>query len=134
MDIIAEAKKLNFPPDKYVVFAGAALAARGLKETHDLDIIVAHDLLGSLKGKDGWEDHPRIDLDEPWGLHRGDVELYPTVGAGVKLTFEELRARAELIDDVPVCSLMDLITIKQAYGREKDLVDIERIKAHLAAG
>ena len=48
------------------------------------------------------------------------------------IPFSELRSRAErmAIDDVPVyiCSIDDLITLKQQAGRPQDLVDIEKLR------
>ena len=58
MDVIEELKKLNFPSEKYVVFGGAALAARGLRETFDIDIVASDDLLAKC-GAEGWKEHPR---------------------------------------------------------------------------
>jgi hypothetical protein len=45
MDVFREIKKLGFPPERYVVFGGGAIAARGIRETHDVDILVALELL-----------------------------------------------------------------------------------------
>ena len=48
------------------------------------------------------------------------------------IPFTELRSRAErmAIDGVPVyiCSIDDLITLKQQAGRPQDLIDIEKLR------
>ena len=48
------------------------------------------------------------------------------------IPFTELRLRAErmAIDGVPVyiCSIDDLITLKQLAGRPQDLIDIEKLR------
>ena len=48
------------------------------------------------------------------------------------IPFADLRARAErmVIDNVPVyiCSIDDLISLKQRAGRPQDLQDIEKLR------
>lgn len=128
MNIFKEIEKLNFPTDEYVVMGGAALAARGLKETDDVDMIVSNDLLEKCRKEGKWELHSRMNPDQPSGLHCGDIELYPNVGHdNFNPTFKELRERAIMINNVPVCSLEDIIEIKRSFGREKDLIDVEKI-------
>lgn len=51
--------------------------------------------------------------------------------AGV--SFDELFSRAEVrkVDGVPapICSLADLVTMKRAVGRERDLADLADLEA-----
>lgn len=133
MDLFTEIKKLHFPPEDYIVIGGAALAGRGLKETRDIDLLVSRRLLERLAGDPSWKVHPRIIPTEEAGLVRDDgilVELYPTVGL-IDLPFEEVKACEELIDGIPFANLTHILAIKEAYAREKDLVDIQRIKNYL---
>jgi hypothetical protein len=132
VDIFTTIKALNFQPADYVVMGGAALAARGLKETNDIDIVVSGRLLTECQARPEWHHHPRLIATEPAGLSNGEVELYPTIG-GVHISFEELRKNAEIIDGIPFASLEDMITIKQTYAREKDLEDVDRIRAYQKA-
>ena len=37
-----------------------------------------------------------------------------------------------MIDEIPVASLESVIVMKKQLGREKDLMDIAKIEAHLA--
>jgi hypothetical protein len=133
MDIFSELKKLNFPQDKYLVIGGAALAGRNLKQTRDLDILVEKDFLKELEKDTNWKYHPRIIPTEEAGLVNDDgtVELYPTVG-GIDLRFEDMKTREETIEGFPFANLKDILRIKQAYHREKDLKDIELIETYLA--
>ena len=131
MDVIAEIKKLNFPPDQYVVFGGASLAARRIRETHDADILVVPELLERCRGDRQWRVHPRINANEPDGLDNGVIEIYPTIGGGYKADFNTLRKNAEIIGGVPFCDLKDVKAIKASYGREKDLRDIQLIDEFL---
>jgi hypothetical protein len=131
MDIFNEIKKRNFPIESYVVFGGAAIAAREIRKTHDVDILVTLELLEQCRRSGAWKDHPRINPNEPAGLDNGAIELYPTIGSGITSTFKELRDSAEIINGIPFCSLEDIILIKRAYGREKDFKDIELINKYL---
>lgn len=131
MNIFTEIKKLNFLSDQYVVFGGAAMAARGIRETNDADILVTSGLLDKCSQEKQWKAHPRLDPSEPSGLDNGNIEIYPTIGGGFLTDFKKLRNNAEVINGIPFCSLEDVMRIKQIYGREKDLMDIELINRHL---
>ncbi|MDB5260654.1 MAG: hypothetical protein JWN37_885 [Candidatus Nomurabacteria bacterium] len=132
-DIFTLIKSLNFPPDKYVVIGGAAMAGRKIKETTDIDILVSQDLLEELKKKPEWHYHPRIIPTEPSGLvnNEGTVELYPTIG-GTNKGFEEVRKDSEMIQGIPFATLSHVVEIKKIYSRNKDLKDIEIIKKYLS--
>lgn len=134
MDIFTQIKRLNFPSDQYVVFGGAAIAARGIRETNDADILVTKELLDKCSQDGQWKVHPRLNPNEPAGLDNGIIEIYPTIGGGFPTNFKKLRANADMIDSIPFCSLEDVIRIKEAYGREKDLKDIDLIRQHLIRG
>ena len=92
-------------------------------------------MFNRVRNKKGWHHHPRIIPTEESGVanDEGTIELYPNVGGIVEMTFERLQKNAEIIDGVSVASLSDVMLVKQVYAREKDLVDIERIKAYLAS-
>ncbi len=132
MDIFFELNRLNFPKDKYLVIGGAALAGRGLKQTQDLDMLVQKDFLEELRKSSVWKHHPRIITTEEPGLVNmsGTVELYPTVG-GADLTFDDMKKREEIINGFPFARLNDILLIKLAYHREKDLKDIVVIRTFL---
>src|SRR5688572_20864099 len=106
MNIFAELQKLNFSPESYVVVGGAAMAARDIKETSDIDIVVTPDLFELCK-QSGWKEHLRPNGER--GLSKGGVELYLHVNCGdFNPTFQELQGRAEIIDSLPFCSLQDI--------------------------
>jgi len=48
MDIFKKLKELNLPEGKYVVIGSGLLAALGLREANDLDLLVSADLLAGL--------------------------------------------------------------------------------------
>jgi len=132
MNIIEEIRKLDLPVSEYVVIGGAAMSARGLKNTEDIDIVVSEVLMTQISENKSWKSHPRMVPNEAPGLINDDgtIQLYPTVG-GVEITFEELKQNSESIEGIPFASLENIILIKETYGREKDLVDVQRIKDYL---
>jgi hypothetical protein len=129
MNIFEEIHNLNFSAESYVVIGGAAMAARSIKETNDIDIVVTPDVFEFCK-QNGWEYHSRPN-GKP-GLSKGVVELYLDVNCGkFNPSFQELRSRAEIINGVPICSLEDLLSFKTEYARQKDIQDIELIESYL---
>ncbi len=134
MDIFAEIKKYNFPTEEYVVIGGAAMAARGLKETNDIDIVVSQKLLEEYRTKEGWHRHERIIPTEEPGVanDEGTIELYPSVGGIAEMDFARLKKNAEIIESIPFAGLDDVRIIKEVYARDKDLIDVAKIKAFLA--
>lgn len=135
MDILSEIKKLNFDSSEYVIIGGASMALRGLKETKDIDILISQSLLEKLKRESAWRHHPRIIPTDEAGLVNDDgtIELYPTIGSDIDLSFDLVKHNQEIVDGIPCISLNDLLLIKQTYKREKDFNDIKLIEAYLAS-
>jgi len=134
MDIVKEIKNLGLPIGKYVVVGSGPMAVRGLRDAHDIDIVVAPDVFEKFRNE-GWEVVPWT-YDDHKGqifLRKETVELYLDVNCGnFWPTTEELIDRAEIIDGVPFATLEDTIKFKHAYGCEKHLKDIATIKSYLA--
>jgi len=129
MDLFSEIKKLNFSSNKYIVVGGAAMAARNIKETCDIDIVVTPDLFEHCK-QEGWQEHLRPNGGP--GLKKGMIEVYLDVNSGnFNPSFEELRNRAQIIDEIPFCSLEDVRRFKKEYNRDKDIKDINLIDNYL---
>jgi hypothetical protein len=67
----------------------------------------------------------------PLGTSHGDLDLVSEKTAGS--CFDDLFSRAEVkkVDGVeaPICSLADLVAMKRAVGRERDLVDLADLEA-----
>jgi len=135
MNLIKEIKKLGFPPDSYIIVGSGHLSAIGLKEPHDIDIVVTKDLFAKCK-KEGWEQMPFTYPDKLGHifLRKGFTELYLDVNKGnFNPTIEELIQRAVIIDGVPFASFEDILNFKREYGKvnSKHLLDIELIEKHL---
>jgi len=132
MNVIPEIQKLGFDPLEYVVIGGAAMAARGLKETSDIDVLVSAELFEACKNTKEWKHHQREIEGEDAGLvnKEGTVELYPTI-CGLSSAFDSIREGAEFIVGIPFASMQDVLRIKQTYNREKDQDDITLIRNYI---
>lgn len=126
MTIFEEVKRLGLPLGEYVVFGSGPLAARGIRDSDDIDLFVTSRLYEQLKAE-GWPEQP---WPEGGGrLVNGDVEADDTWNYGdYRPTPEEVIARAELINGVPFAPLTEVLAWKRAFGRDKDLHDIELIQ------
>lgn len=130
--IIKKVKELNFPPEEYLVFSGGSLAAHGIRETSDVDLVVTPELFSKLKETDEWECTAKNGDTE--FLSRGDVEIASKLEwEDYPVTIDEAKEREDVIEGVPFMNLKDVIHLKQAMNRPKDRKDIELIKIYLQA-
>jgi hypothetical protein len=133
MNVIEEVKKLNFPVDQYVIVGSGPMAVRGLKEAHDVDIVVTQELFEKCKAN-GWK-NILWTYPEKIGqiyLKQNDIELYLDVNcADFNPTTKELIERADVIEGVPFINLEDMLRFKRAYNREKDSKDIKITETYL---
>jgi hypothetical protein len=137
---------LNQAEVRYVLIGGIALIRHGVvRATRDVDAVFDPaaenvDRISLLVARwratrpDGSEVDPKalsgdrsIHLATPYG----DLDLVSEKVAGIE--FAGLSARADLrrVDGVeaPICSLADLVTMKRAVGRERDLADLADLEA-----
>lgn len=121
-------KELKLPLGKYALFGSAPLGVRGLKDCHDVDIIVTEDLWNEYKDKGNWE--TKKFNDRTLYLANGDVELWKDWGPG-QWDVKQLIREAEIIDELPFVKLERALEWKRLNAREKDLKDIETIKKFL---
>jgi hypothetical protein len=132
-DIINVVKNLRLPPGKYSVVGGGSLAARGIREYGDVDLIVTEDLYEQLKDN-GWEEREK--LPGHFHLYKGNAEVAKSFLhiKGSKLNSRDVIKNSDIIDDVSFMSLDDLVELKRTMGREKDLKDIELIMKYVSHG
>jgi hypothetical protein len=130
INIISNVKKFHLPIGKYAVVGGGALAARGIRGYNDVDLIVTEDLYEQLKN-DGWEEKEKH--ANYFHLYRDDAEVAKNFIHidGCPLNPVDVIKNSDIIEDIPFMSLDDLLKLKQALGREKDLKDIELIMKYL---
>jgi hypothetical protein len=137
---------LNRAEVRYVLVGGIALIRHGVvRATRDVDAVFDPDpanvgrirLLverwgatrpdGSPVPEDGIAGDRTIHLATP----HGDLDLLSENVAAVG--FRDLAANAETrrVDgvDAPICSLADLVALKRAVGRDRDLVDLSDLEA-----
>lgn len=131
---------------RFVVVGGVAVIGHGVvRATKDLDVVVGTDddaaaAIGEAMARwaatrpDGSAE-PRKIPSAGWPLHlRTPHGLLDLLAEGrPPLDLEGLLARAALrkIDGVsaPLCSLADLVALKRAAGRERDLADLADLAA-----
>lgn len=137
---------LNGANVRYVLIGGIALIRHGVvRATRDIDAVFDPDpeniariaSLASRWGATRPDGSPIPDggISPGRSIHLatplGDLNLVSEAVAGFK--FEKLLQRAETrrVDGVeaPICSLLDLVAVKRAVGRERDLVDLADLEA-----
>jgi hypothetical protein len=137
---------LNEAEIRYVLIGGIALIRHGVvRATRDVDAVFDPsaenvDRIRSLVTRWGATrpDGSAVDLDAMTGdrsIHlstpHGDLDLVSEKVAGIR--FDQLNARADVrrVDGIeaPICSLVDLVTMKRAVGRERDLADLADLEA-----
>jgi hypothetical protein len=129
-NIAEEVKRLNLPSGEYSVVGSGALSIRGIRNHDDIDLIVTENLYEEMKTK-GWEEKEKS--DGLLHIYKNNTEVAKNFLHidGFRLSTEEVIKNSDIIDDVSFMSLEDLITLKTAMGREKDLRDIALIKEYL---
>lgn len=127
-DIVSKVKSLNLPKGSYVVYGAAPLAAVGLRETNDIDLLVSGEIFKQLKER-GWKMINKGPNDTP--LTREVFEAHDTWSfSAYNPTLEDLLKNSFEVDGVPFASLGDVRKWKTATGRQKDLDDIKLIDSY----
>lgn len=125
MNVTKEINSLNLPKDSFVVVGSGILEALGIRQSDDIDMIVAQETYDRFEAEgwdhDSWSDqtvlkHDVFDIGISW------------YGS----TIEELLTRATVIDGIPYLSLSDVYDWKKQLGRGKDLADLKLIDVYLA--
>ncbi len=129
-EIIKKVKELNLPENSYVVFGSAPMAIAGLRESGDIDMMATSGVCESLEGK-GWQRVSKGNKDTP--LTRDVFEVHKNWEfSSYSPTLGELLKTAIVVDGVPFASLEEVRKWKSAWGRPKDIKDIELIDGYLA--
>jgi predicted nucleotidyltransferase len=137
---------LNEAGVKYVLVGGIALIRHGVvRATRDVDAVFdpakenvaqIRDLIGRWKATRPDGSPVRIDeLGPDRTIHlatrHGDLDLLSEKIVGI--SYSRLRERADIrrVDGVPapICSLADLVALKRAAGRERDIADLSDLEA-----
>jgi hypothetical protein len=121
-------KELNLPKGRFVIFGSGPMGIRGLKEPHDLDVIVTEDIFNDFKERSdfkGFKLGKKKSNNEY--LEKDGIELYKNWHPG-EWDINKLIQEAEIIDDLPFVRLEEVLKWKKLKGRDKDVKDIESIE------
>lgn len=128
-EIVEKVKTLGLPEYSYIVFGSCPLAAAGIRETNDIDMLVSPETFEKLKAA-GWQELHKNENDKP--LIRDVFEAHKNWNfSSYNPTLVHLLASATVIDGVPFASLREVRKWKLSSGRPKDLRDIKLIDAYL---
>jgi hypothetical protein len=128
-EIIIKVKELNLPKGSYVVFGSCPLAAAGIREAGDIDLMVSQEMFAELK-KNGWTEINKSTDNTP--LVFDIFEAYSNWKFGsYNPSFENLLSSSTKVDGIPFASLQEVRKWKVASGRPKDLADIKLIDKYL---
>ncbi|MHB1865285.1 MAG: hypothetical protein ACYCPS_03970 [Candidatus Saccharimonadales bacterium] len=127
-DIISKVKNLHLPDGQFVVFGGCPLAAYGIRDANDIDLLVTTEVANNLKAQ-GWKQINKGKDDKPY--IKDDFEAHTSWDfSAYKPTLMSLLSTAKYIDGIPFASLYEVKKWKKAYGRPKDLKDLSLIDSY----
>ncbi len=129
-EIVDKVKELDLPQGSYVVYGAAPMAAAGLRKANDIDFLVTPDLLDELRQR-GWKQVNKGPDDKPYEL--GIFEAHANWDFSTYApTLNDLLKTATIIDGVPFAHLSEVRKWKLAWGRPKDMADIQLIDTYLS--
>ncbi len=128
-------KSFHLPIGQYAIISSGPLGTRNLREIGDIDIIVTTELWNTLAQSYGVVEKDGVKkITFPGGLieafYEGSFNVSEDTDAP---TVVERIATAEIIDGLPFELLEYVLYYKRKMGREKDLKDIELIKAWMSS-
>ena len=130
-NFLQKIKSLQLPTGEFAIFGSGPMAAHGIRESSDADIIVSEKLFEEYKQKTGWvyksfeRDDRHIEM-----IEKDKIEFYKNWGPG-KWDIAKLIQNSEIINDLPFVELDKVLRWKKISGREKDKKDIFLIKEYL---
>lgn len=105
------------------------MAAVGIREAKDIDLLVAHDVIERLK-KLGWQQIDKGEDDKPFV--KGVFEAHSSWSCSpYQPTLEHLLKTADIIDGVPFASLEEVRKWKLSSDKPKHRADIKLIDDYL---
>jgi hypothetical protein len=125
--------QLKFPEGQWVVFGGACLTARNIRQTPDLEIFVTEELYASLASS-GWEAKVTGSTGANYLTKITDgypVLVFMTCGSEKwRPNVTDYLKNPELISDMPFMPLTEMYAWKASTARPKDLKDLTLIKKY----
>lgn len=126
MNMKQKISELGLPDNQFIVVGSGIMAAVGIRDSDDIDMIVSEELFRQLEDS-GWEHDEWADQV----VLKRDVFDIGTQWDGKAI--DELIDTATRIEGIPYLSLQDLRKWKKEKGRDKDIRDIKLIDAYLEA-
>jgi hypothetical protein len=127
--LLEQLNNLNLPKDKYVVVGSGSMAAHGIREANDFDILVTFDLWEEFE-----KDNPVVMSGKTQNILFGDLQILGN-GSMYRIpeiaSIEEMISTADIIEGHPFLKLELVKKFKKNEGREKDLKDIDLIDEYL---
>lgn len=128
--LFQKAKDLNLPFGEHALFGSAPMGVRGLRDCHDVDIIVTETLWNDYKMKLNWSLVRTKNKDKcSDGLRNDSIELWKDWWP--EWDINKLIQEAEMIDGLPFVKLEEVLKWKKQIAREKDLRDVKIIEKFL---
>ena len=125
-EIAKRTRELGLNVGEYALFGSVPLAACGIRESQDIDMLVTHEVYQRLKVQ-GWEvevfPNGRKMLKKDC-FEAGEDWNYGTYNPDPARLIKE----ADIIGGIPVVRLEEALAWKKAFGREKDLKDVKLIE------
>lgn len=127
MIIDQEIKKLQLSKSSYMVVGSGILHVLGIRDSHDIDLIITDETFRLLGGMQSWRTVRRG--DGTYAIANGTFDCM-TDWYGKDLVC--MLERAVYINDVPYMSLHDVYEWKRVLARDKDMADLRLIDRYLA--
>jgi hypothetical protein len=129
MEINKTLKRLGLPLGQYVVFGSGPMAAYGIRDSDDIDLLVTADLYQNLKAE-GWGIKHWPDGVEY--LAQDNVEVADSWNYGsYHPSADDIITQAVMMNGIPYAPLTEVLAWKKAFGRPKDLIDVQLIEDYL---
>lgn len=127
MSFFERVKEIGLPLDSVIVIGSGVLAAHGIRDARDVDMVVTKDCYAVLERDASWK--RGLQGSSSCALEKGDVEVWldwSTDGSGHP-TYEDLLPDSEVIESVRCVTLDYLEKRKAERGDAKDIEDIRSI-------
>lgn len=134
INLYEEINKLNLPKDHFMIVGSGIMSIKGIRNSHDLDLVISEELFEKLKTSSDWQLKlwTKTGIGREW-LKNDIADLVVDMRIGDEIyDLERLKSEGEKIDDMWFLSLKQLIEFKRVYGRQKDFDDIEMIEKYLS--
>lgn len=133
LDFRKELSKLSLDETNCVVIGSGILNALGIRESHDIDVIVNEEVFEKLKGN---RDLKQIinEYDNPMLVNeKVEIALGWINNPNISFFYDDLLNSncTTIIDEVRYLNLETILKIKKIWNREKDKKDVKLIEEYL---